>query len=517
MDAAKRITLNTGVLYVQLIINMVIGFVTVPIVLRVLGEESYGTYMLVAGVVGMLGILNSSMSNTSMRFLAYWLGSKDLQKVKQVFNTTILIHIVFGLASVVIMEIGGWIMFEYVVNIPEDSVMQAKIVYQMMILSTYITIVAVPYDAVMNAHENMVAMSIIEVVFKIVLLILVLCLSFFHNYLIILYGAIQLIVTLLIRFTKQTYATRKYEECRHLDLKTSFDINLFKEIISFTWWNLFGSLASIVGSEIRGIIINHFCGVRLNAAEGVSKNVTGIVNQVATSMTRAMNPVMTKKEGAGDRDGLIRMVETGSKFSCFLLAIFGIPVLIEADTLLKLWLGNVPEFAVVFCQIAIFSMLFEKMSFQITNAIRAVGNVKHFQIAETVIILCNLPLYLIVLSIGLSPIATYWVGVVTTLCCMGIRLYFGRKVVGISPLLFLLHVPGRMLPSLVISASAGLICFFFIPESLLIVRITCTFLFSMGTLILSFYYLSLSVEERKIVLSIINPLIDKLLKKMNGK
>ena len=163
MNSSNRIIVNTGILYGQLLIQLVLGLITTRFVLKALGEVDYGIYMLVAGIVTMLSVVNSSMINTSMRYIAYCLGQGDIGVVKKMFNTTLYIHIIVGVFVILLMEIGGWIMFEYVLNIPADKIFEAKIVYQFMVITTFISIISVPYDAVMNAHEHILILSIIGI------------------------------------------------------------------------------------------------------------------------------------------------------------------------------------------------------------------------------------------------------------------------------------------------------------------------------------------------------------------
>jgi len=427
MKAANRVVFNTGVLYVQLIMAMVIGLYTTRIVLNALGETDYGIYMLVAGMVGMLNVLNSNMSTTSMRFMAHSLGSGDKVKTLKTFNTTLYLHFIIGVIVIVVMEAGGWLMFEYLLNIPEAKVFDAKIVFHFMVITTFIAVISVPYDAVMNSHENILALSVVDTLGYILKLGLAIYLIYSNGNLLIEYGFFMLIIQVLLRIIKQWYSKVKYDECK-IRFREYVDKQEMKSILSFTGWNLFGSIASISVRQLKGILLNMFFGVKLNAADGISKTASSHLNMISASMTRSLNPQLIKSEGSGNRDRMLRITEIGSKFSSFLFALFAVPVTIEASYLLELWLKNVPDFAVIFFQLSLIGMLIEKFTFQITHAIRAVGKIKAFQVTETMIALLSIPLAYVAFRMGYPPDAIYVIGIGTALVAMVMRLYFGKKI-----------------------------------------------------------------------------------------
>ena len=171
MDDNKRIIYNTAVTYIQLVLSTLIGFFSVRFILQALGEEDYGIYLLVGGVVAMLNFLTTSMSSASTRFMAYSLGKKDEQLSLRTFNTTLYIHLILGLVVVAILEIGGWMMFEWILNIPEGKLTDAKVVYQCMVLTTLITVISVPYAAVITSHEHLTFLSILTILYNFVSLV----------------------------------------------------------------------------------------------------------------------------------------------------------------------------------------------------------------------------------------------------------------------------------------------------------------------------------------------------------
>lgn len=430
MNSANRIILNTAVTYASLIIKMLIGFFSVRFILLSLGEKDYGIYVAVAGIAGMLGVLNGSMTNTSLRYMAYSLGTSDSVVIKRTFDTTLFIHYFVGIITILLMEIGGYIMFAYLLNIPSDKIEDAQIVYQCIVLSTFISVVSVPYDSIMNAHEHIWLLSIFDIISAFLNLAMALYLYYGWGNKLLLYGILTMMIQIVLRITKTLYGKHLYKECRKVSLN-NMDRFLLKNIISFTGWNLFGSLAAMGANQFRSILINMFFGVRLNAAEGVSREASGYVNLFATSMTRAVNPQIMKSEGGGDHERMIYVTEISAKYSSFLFALLGVPIALEAVYLLQLWLKEVPQYAVVFSQLIMIQMLVEKFTFQITHAIRAVGNIRNFQIVESIVCLVYLPIVYLLFKMGYSPISIYIMGIFNSLLVAGVRLYYGKTVADI--------------------------------------------------------------------------------------
>ncbi|WP_339889378.1 hypothetical protein [uncultured Flavobacterium sp.] len=430
MKKANKVVYNTGVLYLRLIIGLCIGLLTTRLVLEALGETDYGIYMLVAGVVAMLGILNSNMANTSMRFIAHSLGSDDKKHLIATFNTTLFLHFIVGFIVVGLMIIGGVLLFEYFLNIPEEKVFDAQVVFACMVLTTFVTVISVPYDALINAHENLIVISLVDILGDILKLLLAVYLLYSNSNLLIQYGVLMLVIQIVLRIIKQWYSRVKYEESKMLF--SAFDKGLMKSILNFTGWNLFGSIGSVAIVQVRSVLLNMFFGVKINAAEGIAKSASTALNMVSTSMTMAINPQMVKSEGGGDRNRMIYLTKVSTKFSIFLFGLFAIPVIIEAPFLLKLWLVKIPDFATLFFQITVVTILLEKLTFPITDAIRAVGDIRKFQITETLIFLLNIPVAYLFFKLNYGPTSIYIVGFFMSAIVFFNRLYFGKIIIGIN-------------------------------------------------------------------------------------
>lgn len=513
MNASNRVVANTAVVYVSLVVKMLIGFFAVRLILQALGETDYGIYAVVAGVVVMLDVLASSMTTTSMRYLAHSLGSGDLSIIKNTFRTTVFIHFIVSIISVLIIEAGGWIMFEYMLNIPPEKVTDAWIVFHLMVCSTFININAVPYDAVMNAHEHIWVLSLFEILSAVLQLLMAVYLLYSGGNKLVEYGVILFLIQLVLRIGKWGVCRYSYEECKKQN-GGIVDRDLIKSILSFTGWSLFGSLAAIGTVQLRGIIVNMFFGVRLNAAEGVSRQASGYVNMFATSMTRAINPQMMKSEGGGDRERMIRLTELGAKYSSFLFVLIGVPVMLECSTLLTIWLKDVPQYAVIFCQLMLAIMLIEKFTFQITNAIKAVGDIRNFQVTETLISLLYIPITFVLYKNGFSPEWIYYSTIFTCIVIAGVRLYFGKKVVGINVGEYFKNAILTIVMPLCIALVPAVAILIFMLSSLFRVLIT-SFIFCSCFVVL-FWIIGINKEERARWTSIAKTFVGKIKKSKNN-
>lgn len=488
MEASKKVINNTVILYIQLVLSMGIGLFTTRIILDSLGEVNFGIFALISGVIGMLGILNSNMSNASMRFIAHSLGKGSLDISLRTFNTTLLLH--FGLAVIVVffMEIGGYVFFERILNIPNEKINEAWILFHLMVITTFISIISVPYDAVMNAHEDLFVMSVVDFAAVILRFIGALYLSYSLDNVLIKYGVILLIIELLVRVSKQLFSIYKYHECK-IRLKTFFDKKIFNEIISFTSWNIFGSLGAMVTTSLNGVFINYFFGVSLNAAEGISSNVSSKVNMVSVSLTRAINPQIMKSEGSGDRQRMLRISELSTKYSIFLFALIGVPVFLNVDYLINLWLNEVPPFTIIFTKLVIIILFIEKLSFEITTAIKATGKIKFFQISETTIRIVSALSVFILLKFHPNPKAIYFVGILFSFFILSNRLLFGKFILDLNILRFLKNTAFKVIPVLILTAIPSFLLFLtalsqfylFIYSTALFLILFCTtfFLFNM--------------------------------------
>lgn len=431
MKAANKVAYNTGIVYLKLILSIVVGLFTIRLVLAALGETNYGIYALVGGIIGMLSFINATMSHASQRFIAYSLGSKKAEEINNTFNTSLLIHLFLALFLFALLISGGYVMFEFILNIPEESVYAARLVYLFASLSMFVSVITVPYEASMRAHENFLQLSLIELLGTLLHLCIAIYISYTSYNLLIAYGFLMFVSQVLIRTIKILYCRRKYSECRSGLIK-NIDKSLIRQMLSFSGWTIISSSGSIFSQQAKGVLLNMFFGVALNAANGITKQITQKLNMVVVSLTEAINPQIVKSEGSGDRKRMLRLVYVAAKFSVFLFAVFAIPVFIELPYLLNLWLKEVPDYVVVFCRLFLIQMFIGKYTYSLIRAFRAIGKIKEVSLWGALIKFATIPAAYLLFKAGMPPPAIFHVLVGAAVILSFVYLYYGKKIAGIN-------------------------------------------------------------------------------------
>ncbi len=506
MQPTNKIIFNTGILYSRLIIGMGVGLFTTRIVLNALGETDFGIYALVAGVIGMLSFLNASMSGVSMRFISISLGRLNNLELNKTFNSTLFIHILIGLIVASLMIVIGLFLFDGILNIPEDRIFAARIVYYLMILSAFITVVSVPFDALISAHEDFTVLSAIEILGVIIHLVVAIYISSLTKNQLIYYGTLIAANHLLVRILKQFYCRIKYKNIK-VQIRRYAEKATIKEIISFTGWKTLDSSAAVLYDQMKGVLINVFFGVALNAANGIAKQVSGQLQNLSASLLSAINPQLYKSEGSGDRGKMIKLTMASAKLSFFLMSIFALPIILEMQYILSLWLINVPEYATVFCRLMLIDMIISKYTFPINTAIAATGKVRSITIVVLINRILQFAATYYLFTKGFQPQSIYFVAIVFSVIAIFYKLYFGKVLVGINVKEYLKSVIFRgSLPVIITLFFISIPVLFLEPGIMRISVIVATSLVISSFLI---YWIGLTSLEKLIVKNLKNSIIGK--------
>ena len=494
MQPAKRVIKNTGFLYGRMVITIFISLYSTRLILNALGEVDYGIFNLIGGVIAMLSFINGAMIIATQRYLSIHLGAGDAKKLKSVFSSSIILHLIISLIIVLLLETGGFFLFNGGLNIPADRIGTAKIIFHFMVISTFFTINAVPYDASINSHENMLFDALLGILESITKLGIAIWLVYSGFDKLILYGLLTAALTIIIRLVKSIYCSRKYEECR-LSFKLNIDIGLLKEMVSFAGWNVFGLFCSVLKSQGLAILLNLFFGIVVNAAYGIANTVNSNIRAFSTNMIRAILPQITKSEGSGDRQRMLRLSVFESKMSFFLLAFFAIPIIVEMPFVLKIWLKSVPENAIIFCQLILVISLIYQITVGMMAAITSVGNIKVFQIVVGAVEIFNLPFAYALVKFGL---ASYWVFVgliFLEVIAGGLKIWFAHKVAGLDINDFLIKTIMNSIISVAIAVVFASIIRYLLPEGFL--RVIGVGFVSTMSLIISVRYIALTSGENE--------------------
>lgn len=473
MKTADRVVLNTIVLYAKIILNMLISLISVPLILRALGQSDYGLYNLIAGVVGMLSFLNASMSIATQRFLSVAIGENNHTKLNEIYNAGIFLHILIGVIVVIGFEIAALFLFNGFLNIPPERVHTAKQIYQFLVLSTFFTILSVPYGAVLNAKENMLVFSIISVsesALKLVLAIYLLNCPFDK---LIVYGLGIAILSISVTFANRFYVKIRYREFV-FNPKRFLRIETFKSMFGFAGWNTLGAMATIGRNQGNAIIINIFFGTLANAAYGVANQINGILSQFSVTIQRSLNPQLMQSEGTKNRDRLIRIALLSSKTSVLLFSLFAIPLALEMPFILTLWLNDVPDNAVALSQLILLLTLVSQYSSGLKSAIQAVGRIKGYFIIMSTLLLATLPITYLCFKGGCPIYYSLIVFVLMEIVSLATRIAMSEKIVGIQSAFFFRNVIVQTIVCIIGGALLPILCHFILNESVL--RVIISFL-----------------------------------------
>jgi O-antigen/teichoic acid export membrane protein len=505
--SSQRVVINTAILYVRLLVVMVIGLFTTRLVLDALGEINYGIYTLVGGMIGMLAFLQGAMTAASMRYLAHSLGTTSTTIQIKTFNSTLFLHIIFASLIVIILEIGGLVMFKYYINIPSENIYSAKIIFQFMVMTSFVSIISVPYDAVINAHENMTFLAIVDILGSILKLVLAIYLAFTNYNVLIIYGLFIFVIQVTIRIIKQIYSRKKYNECK-INFYKHINKKVVYSMLTFSGWNLLGSFSSMLIGQFRSVLVNMFFGVRLNAAQGVANGLSGQVNNVANSLTRAIRPQLIKSEGSGDRVKMLAITGSATKFSIFLFSIIAIPVILDTPYLLQIWLKEVPEYSIIFCRLILIGVFTDKFTFEIGTAISAAGNIRTITVVESLTIILSVFVTYILFKMGFPPHTLYVVPIGFNFILFFERLIIGRISIGLDISNFLKISLKPILIPILFSILIAIIPYAILDQSFL--RFSLSFILSAIVLIITFRYYGLTKNEftklERIAIEILNKL-----------
>ena len=407
---------------------MAVTLYTSRVVLNTLGVEDYGIYNVVGGIIVMFGFINSSMASATQRYITFALGRGDAEGLQRVFSTALQIHVLIAALVVLLGEtVGLWFLYTQM-QIPAGRMDAAFWVLQCSILSTVVMMVSVPYNADIIAHERMSAFAYISILEAVLKLAVVYLLLVFPCDKLTLYAFLILLVQLLVRLCYGRYCGRHFPESRYRHI---WDRALFKEMTGFAGWSMFGNLSVVLYGQGLNMLLNVFFGPVVNAARAVAVQVQTAVQQFVGNFQMALNPQITKTYAAGAMDDMHRLMFRSARFSFYLLLLLALPVLLETDFILTLWLKTVPDHTVVFLRIMICISLIYTLANPLIVANQATGRVKKYQAVCGSILLMILPVSYVCLRLGCPAYSVFIVHFVIELVAQLARMVMLRPLIGI--------------------------------------------------------------------------------------
>ncbi len=447
----RRIAKNTLLLYVRMLFLMLVGLYTSRVVLGALGEDDFGIYNVVGGVVAMFSVISGSLSSAISRFITFELGKGNQQRLKLTFSTAVTVQICMALIVVALAEpLGIWFLNNKM-TIPLERMTAANWVLQFSILTFVINLLSLPYNASIVAHERMSAFAYIGMFEGLGKLAVAFMILKSPTDRLVYYAALMCLLSLAVRLVYTIYCRRNFQECR---FRLCLDKGLLKEMSGFAGWNFIGAASGILRDQGGNILINLFNGPVANAARGISVQLGGAVQSFVTNFMTAVNPQITKSYASGDRDYMMTLIFKGARFSFYLLLILSLPVLFNTEYILELWLKDVPARTMNFVSLALVLTMSESISNPLVTAMLATGRIRNYQIVVGGLQLMNLPLAYLVLRAGYPPESVLVVAIVVSQCCLAARLVMMRGMIGLPVWRFLKEV---YLNVLAVAAIAGVV------------------------------------------------------------
>lgn len=459
-ERSRRVARNTLLLYLRMLLLLVIGLFTSRLVLQALGEQDYGTYNAVYGMVMMFTLLSGSMSNAISRYMAFELGSGSAagsvagsgsaagsglavgsvagsgsaagggERLRKIFCSAILIQLALALLlALLVPTLGEWYLSSRLV-IPEGSLGKARLVMYASALLLAVQLFSIPYNAVIISREKMKVFAYISVLEAALKLAVAFYLLYTPYDKLICYALCMPAVALLIRSTYAIHCRRRYPECRGA---VKVDMGVVRGILGLGGWSFAAGAASTMNTHGLGILSNRFFGVGVNAARAIATQVEGIIKQFVSNFLTALNPQITKSWAEGNRDYCFALVAKGCKFSSLIVLAFAVPFAFEAQTLLELWLGDVvPEGAALFTSLSLFCLLADMGANSIFQLVLSTGKVAKYYIVTSLISILAYILAYISFALGGQAHNAYTACLGVYLICDLVKLLLARSLTGLS-------------------------------------------------------------------------------------
>ncbi len=507
MSVEKKIAKNSLILYVRLIVTSIIGLFSARLVLQELGINDFGLYGIVGGIVALLNFFNSSMITTSNRFIAVELGKKENQNINKIFNTILVIHILFAFVILIFGEIvGGWYIRNHL-NVEVGRISDALFVLHFSLFSAVVSTILVPYQGLLTAFEKFDIRAIFEILQSALHLLIIIIISFLVVNKLRMYSSLVFIISVIISIFYFVYLKKKFN--KEIKWKLNRKKSDYKEVSVFFGWSMFYVIGSIFSKQGAELILNSFFGTALNAAFAIARKVMQVVFSFVTNLNQAAIPQIMINFGAGKQEKSLMLIYSLSKYTFFIMYIISLPLLLSINPLLELWLDQAPKYSSIFASLMIIHALICCLESGFDAAIDSTGNIKKTKIYFNIITISTLPIIYVLYYFGFPPFTLTIVAIVAEIVFLNVQLkilqnllnlniqhYFRKTIIPVG------NVVAITLPQIYLRT--------LIDQSFL-----STIIFSSISVILTFFtilFFGLNSKERSVVLVQLNNIKQKYIK-----
>ncbi len=494
MSDNKLILKNSLILYARLIVISIIGIITSRFILKALGESDYGLYNVVGGIVFFLALLNNVMVSASYRFIAFEIGTKDEASVNKIFNISLVIHLILAVIIILFAELFGLYYINNYLNVNPGKINDAIFVFQFSVFSTVFSVISVPFQGLIIAKEKFITTAFVEIIRSVLGLIVVGLTIFFMGNKLRLYSGLIAFISIIPPIIYFVYCKKYFKNFCSWNFQSN--LNKYKEMLSYSGWTLFGATAGALEVQGSAILINLFFGTFINAGLGIANQVNNMVKTFSQSLNQAVIPQVTKSFSSGNVDRTMQLVIFSSKYTFYLMLLPSLPILLETDYILRIWLETVPQYTSILIKILILNALIYSMSAGIPSAIQATGNIKYFQIVLSVISLTGLPIAYIFFKNQYPPQTLFIVYTFIQVAILIVMQLIVKKVINFNVKEFFINAYFKMVLVALSTAPLFIIHNIFDESALRFFSIT---VFSVAWLLFVIYLVGINSIERVVV------------------
>lgn len=496
MEPVKRIVVNTCAQYLRSIINTLLSLYSTRLILSALGVSDYGIYAVIGGVVSMLGFITNALVITTQRYISFQYGKGNIDEVRKYFSNSLFVHVIFifVLFSVLFFVKDGVI--HNLIKIPSERLNAAEQVYMCTVIMLVFSVIIAPYKAVLVAHENIIYISIVEVLDGILKLCLAIYITFSTIDKLILFSIAITFIQFFNLFACAFYAIRKFEECTFLIRKEDISKKYIIQLVGFAGWTTYATGAIMLRTQGIAILLNRFFGTVANAAYGIALQIYGAMSFVSTSVLNAMNPQIIKAEGSGEREKMCKLAMLESKYSSALMMIIAIPVIIEIHSILFFWLKDVPYNTEMFCVFILISFIFDQLTYGLNTVNQALGKIRIYTIFMYTPKLIILPLTWVLLLFGGRAIDVMFFYTIVELFVSLSRLLYMKYRINLDIVKFVKQVIISLIPLAIILSFIGIM---FVRLFSFKYRFVITLFVSVFFGFVVFWYFIVSKKERMVL------------------
>ena len=483
-----------------MLLVMVVSLFTVRIVLNALGASDYGLYNVVGGVISMFTVLVSTVTTASTRFFSYELGRGDYKRLSEYFSTIFWCFILIAIIIVILAEtIGLW----FVINkleIPEGRLDAAIWVYECAIISFLVNLISIPFNALIVARERMNIYAYIGIIDSLLKLAIAYLLLIVVGDKLKWYACFIVMASTVVSSIYVLYGRIKFPETK---LKFYLSKTMFKDVISYSSWVLFGAVAGICRNQGINILLNLFFNTIVNAARGISVAVSGAINGFVTNFINAVNPQIIKYYAANQHKEMLNLAFRTSRFCTYLMLVLSLPVLLETPFILKIWLKQVPEYTVIFTRLVILNAVIDSVNYALMGVISATGKIKYYQMTIGGILILNLPLSWICLKMGAGPEVAMYIAIFLTVVAVIVRVLFAHHLTGMSIYSYFKEVIWVILITTIVACILPILCKYYLMGNDNWMDFLVVTLVSIVSSCIAVCFVGMKNEERKNMLSLV--------------